>query len=552
MKPTRLVVATMVALAPHALGQGIPTREIHVGDPIPGGGGVHVTAIHAIDVNDVGGYAAHVETSAINHDDLAWGTSDGGPRHVLRQSGVVMGQDQRNWGAFGVGFSNDGEVAYRGAVGAGYSESVWKEDGMFVYEGTPSTVPGLLWDRIGLVRMTSGSGAPFFLADLKGVAGARERSGLFIGTSAQPLLVGYQAVPGIPGPLDADPVPFNNFDVSAHAGHWAAIPRFEGGLFGLVVDGTLHSIQGHPVMMGESIPASLGSGSWGYLTRPQVTEQGDIAFLHSKMGVDTLILNGVVVYRNGDILGSHAIDDIRSFDMNEAGEIVMVARRADGSEILVIEDRVAAHTGQAVDLDGDGVPEAHATIRKLDQDSIIHRPQITEHRQVFFLAWIDIMGTPEDPTDDIEGVYRVRDAGQGPGSYCASKVSSHGCQADLRFFGNPSATAPGIFSISAARVPRNSVGVLAYSTQGKVRVPFQGGTLCIAPPLRRMPPRSSSGIGGVECSHYLAQPFLDQIQSGVDPTLTPGTRVHAQWFYRDPADPYGWGMTNAGWFVVQP
>ena len=50
--------------------------------------------------------------------------------------------------------------------------------------------------------------------------------------------------------------------------------------------------------------------------------------------------------------------------------------------------------------------------------------------------------------------------------------------------------------------------------------------------------------------------FLDgvnlKIQSGTDPRLTSGERIHAQWLQRDPGDPLGFGdsLTNGVTFTI--
>ena len=48
--------------------------------------------------------------------------------------------------------------------------------------------------------------------------------------------------------------------------------------------------------------------------------------------------------------------------------------------------------------------------------------------------------------------------------------------------------------------------------------------------------------------------FQNRIQSGVDPLLTAGQRVFAQWRTRDPNDPAGFGdgFTDAVRFTVCP
>jgi hypothetical protein len=56
------------------------------------------------------------------------------------------------------------------------------------------------------------------------------------------------------------------------------------------------------------------------------------------------------------------------------------------------------------------------------------------------------------------------------------------------------------------------------------------------------------------CSGILKSNLNNRIQSGVDPMLTAGAHVYAQWRQRDPNDPAGFGdsLTNGLTFAVQP
>jgi len=48
--------------------------------------------------------------------------------------------------------------------------------------------------------------------------------------------------------------------------------------------------------------------------------------------------------------------------------------------------------------------------------------------------------------------------------------------------------------------------------------------------------------------------FHARVQSGVDPALVPGRLVYAQYWYRDPHDPagFGLGLSNAICFPIVP
>jgi len=53
--------------------------------------------------------------------------------------------------------------------------------------------------------------------------------------------------------------------------------------------------------------------------------------------------------------------------------------------------------------------------------------------------------------------------------------------------GLPRAGAASGFQVTASNLLDHRVGLFVYGTSGAANAPFQGGTLCVAPPLRRTP-----------------------------------------------------------------
>ena len=72
-------------------------------------------------------------------------------------------------------------------------------------------------------------------------------------------------------------------------------------------------------------------------------------------------------------------------------------------------------------------------------------------------------------------------------SYCTAKLNSLGCSPSMSASGQPSASATSGFVVRATDVLNNKAGLLLYSVSGRAALPFQGGTLCIALPVRRTP-----------------------------------------------------------------
>jgi hypothetical protein len=131
-----------------------------------------------------------------------------------------------------------------------------------------------------------------------------------------------------------------------------------------------------------------------------------------------------------------------------------------------------------------------------------------------------------------------------PASYCDAKVNSLGCLPNISSSGIPSATATSGFVIRGSNVRNQKSGLLLYGVNGGASAPFHGGTLCVASPVKRTPGTSSGGLPPPfnDCSGIYS---LDMnafshglLGGGPLPELTVvGTRVHCQWWGRDPGFP---------------
>ena len=122
----------------------------------------------------------------------------------------------------------------------------------------------------------------------------------------------------------------------------------------------------------------------------------------------------------------------------------------------------------------------------------------------------------------------------------------------MTFSGTPSATDPDPYIAGAALVLNDKSGLLYYG-YAPASNPFYGGIQCVAPPVKRTPVQKSGGNSGPDdCSGTYSYDFNARIQSGVDPGLVVGADVFAQYWYRDPLDPFTAGLTNALSFTIQP
>ena len=138
-----------------------------------------------------------------------------------------------------------------------------------------------------------------------------------------------------------------------------------------------------------------------------------------------------------------------------------------------------------------------------------------------------------------------------PTNYCTGKLNSLGCVPAISAIGSASATSSAAFSIHATNLLVGKPGLLLVGV-GKSAQAFQGGLLCVQPPLHRVGAQNS--IGTVGCDGTFRCNMQGHIQNGSLPSLVPGTLAYCQWWSRDPQDPAGYGssLTDALSFGIAP
>ena len=136
-----------------------------------------------------------------------------------------------------------------------------------------------------------------------------------------------------------------------------------------------------------------------------------------------------------------------------------------------------------------------------------------------------------------------------PVIHCATKIDSSFCVPRIGFSGYARATGTAPFAITLSAASPSRTGLLFYG-YATYFGPWQGGALCAQPPLRRTPTQlTSSGAG---CTGSLSFDFNAYIRSGDDAGLFAGRTVAAQYYYRDPADPFGLGLSDGVYFTICP
>ena len=139
-----------------------------------------------------------------------------------------------------------------------------------------------------------------------------------------------------------------------------------------------------------------------------------------------------------------------------------------------------------------------------------------------------------------------------PTAYCKATEITQGCSNDISFQGTPSATSSSPFVITASPAPSNRNGIFFYGLSPAF-TPFNAGTLCVQPPIRRTNVQNSAGNPPpVNCSGTFSYDFNALIGSGLDPQLGAGVTVYGQFWFRSPGDPGNSAMSQAAAFTIQP
>lgn len=138
--------------------------------------------------------------------------------------------------------------------------------------------------------------------------------------------------------------------------------------------------------------------------------------------------------------------------------------------------------------------------------------------------------------------------------FCTAKTNSQGCVPQIGSSGTVALGDASPFLITAQQVLNAKNGLFFYGTTGPAAIPFQGGTLCAAPPIRRTAVQNSGGTPppALDCSGTYGFDFDAWYATGLDPNLTPGAVLDAQFWSRDPSSSFGVGLTDAIEFAVTP
>jgi hypothetical protein len=134
--------------------------------------------------------------------------------------------------------------------------------------------------------------------------------------------------------------------------------------------------------------------------------------------------------------------------------------------------------------------------------------------------------------------------------YCTPKTNSAGCTPVITTAGEPSLSGNDAFFIVAHDVLPGKSGMMLWSATSN-SLPFAGGTLCLAQPIKRTSGQSSGSAPGACTGNYSFH--FSQAYMAAN-SLTAGTNLYAQYWSRDPgfAPPNNIGLSSGISFRVDP
>lgn len=138
-----------------------------------------------------------------------------------------------------------------------------------------------------------------------------------------------------------------------------------------------------------------------------------------------------------------------------------------------------------------------------------------------------------------------------PTVYCTAKPNSLGCTPAIAMLSALKASSDSAGTVVTTNIVGGMVGIYFHGTAGASSTPFHGGFLCVQAPLQRHALQNSGGTPGT-CTGSFSESFNAYIASGVDPSLVAGGQAWIQNWSRDPAAPFGDGLSDAVTATICP
>ena len=547
------ILAAAALSAPVADAQ-VASAMIREGDPMPFGPNHKVsTGINSVTVNSVGGYAAQFNsTDGSNPISVLFGNTSGGPPAILLSeiTGGTFTHDsiENNFGIDDAGALGYSAVTSDPPNGIISVDAIFKDLTPLAFKGDPiALLPGKQWNNLDRPGITGG-GANYWRGGIIDQATfANEGNGLFL--LGLPLIKTGDVIPGFPGPLDIPGVNVN-FRFSSSGQHYITLvdvvsPGDTADDGWMVLDG-----QAIPTFSGligedEQIPVQNGglpNERWDNFKNFGITNQGDYAMTGDSEGIGSandafLVWNGKIILREGDTVDGVVLGNTQeSLDVNDQGDIAMVWQTTTG-EVLLFNTKALLKTGDAVDLDGDGVIEPTSTISNFTGSSVA----VGEDRKVYFIADVDTLGTSAT-NDDTKAFFVIEDPCGSVRRYGLGCAGAGGFVPELALTG--CAQVGGSVTLEISEGLGNSTAVLLLGLQ---RFDTLLTSTCYLNVAQILPAAFTLPLGGgpFPGSGSISIPFtIPAGSSGVPFTL--------QAFVADNATPIGATTTNGLEVVITP
>ncbi|MBI4879024.1 MAG: hypothetical protein HY812_05100 [Planctomycetes bacterium] len=396
------------------------------GDPMPAAGAGHVVEyLNNTAVNGVDGYVIGISTTdGVTDLSHYWGNATGGAPLLLRTEALIGNLQQYSFESF-FGMDDQGVIAYSPMCddtlsGATSLDTVFTDATPQAVEGQPiPSLPGKVW-RFASRPGISMNGLAYWVGGIDDAAsGASEGSGLF--TSNGVVFKTGDLIPGLPAICGVNAC---DFDVrcSPSGNHWITGTDTDAPTandYFVIRDGLpLYTSAGR---VGENEPVPPENGGlagelWSFFDFYGVDDAGNHLITgdtNAATAVDEFVAyNGVIVYREGEYLDGYQLSgSIEAAYMNSNKDIAFIwdvndPVSAANVEALCLNARLLLKEGDKVDFTGDGVVDPYATLIDFTGISAL---TIDPDRRIYFVADVDIYGTPTSTTDDVECYMTITD-----------------------------------------------------------------------------------------------------------------------------------------------
>jgi len=361
----------------------VVTSLLKTDDPAPGAPGNTIYGLNNTATDGPSAYAVAFNSSGtagtLSH---VWGNLAGGAGVPLRMEATYDTLEQTSFESFfGIGADLPG-MAYSAVCthtvsGATGLDAVFRNDSVVTVEDAPYPhEPGYYWTFGSRAGMTAG-GAPYWVGGITdSYGGSTTNRGLFYGLGATPLLLGGDSVPGVADPLSTSSTVSFDYRFSRHGTQNIAEVTTTAPSTAnhhMVLSGSGLQLDNQPVYEGWPVPASIGglpSENWDNFDYCGITDDGTWFFSgdtdHSTALDEIVVYNGTIRYREGDTVDGETLTGaIEGAYLNEDGDLAMIWDIVGGTgslEALFFDSQLIAVEGDAIDIDGDLIPDPGAVI----------------------------------------------------------------------------------------------------------------------------------------------------------------------------------------------